>query len=88
MTGGGLGLDMSLSCSSCAGSGLGLDMSLSCSSCTGSGNSVAMCWFHGMGSIGILGVGSIEGGSSMMMVGGIIGDGGNVKKGSENWGGL
>jgi len=38
VTRGGLGLDMSLSCSSCAGSGLGLDMSLSCSSCIGSGN--------------------------------------------------
>ena len=44
MTGGGLGLDMLLSCSSCAGSGLGLDMSLSCSSCASSG----IGWFHGM----------------------------------------
>jgi len=41
-----------------------------------------------MGGVGILGMGSTEGGSSMMMVGGIIGDGGNIKKGSEIWGGL
>ena len=87
MTGGGLGLDMSLSCSSCAGSGLGLDMSLSCSSCTGSGN--GMCWSHGMGGVGILGMGSTDGGGwSIMMVGGRIGDGGSAVKGSENWGGL
>jgi len=87
MTGGGLGLDMSLSCSSCAGSGLGLDMSLSCSSCTGSGDGVG--WYHVMGGVGILGAGSTDGGGgSMMMVGGRIGDGGSAVKGSENWGGL
>jgi len=80
--------------SSCSGSwlmtggGLGLDMSLSCSSCAGSSSGVGTCWSHGMGSIGILGMGGTEGGSLMMMVGGRIGDGGNVKKGSENWGGL
>ena len=87
MIGGGLGLDMSLSCSSCAGSGLGLDMSLSCSSCTGSGNGIG--WFHGMVSIGILGASSTDGGGgSMMMVGGIIGEGGSFEEGSENLGGL
>jgi len=87
VTGGGLGLDMLLSCSSCAGSGLGLDMLLSCSSCIGSGNGV--CWLHGMGSVGILGVGNTDGGGwSTMMVGGRIGDGGSFEKGSENWGGL
>jgi len=87
MTGGGLGLDMSLSCSSCAGSGLGLDMSLSCSSCAGSGNGIG--WSHGMDSVGILGMGSTDGGGwSMTMVGGRIGDGGRFEKGSENWGGL
>jgi len=76
---------MSLSCSSCAGSGLGLDMLLSCSSCTGSG----MCWLHSMDSVGILGVGSTDGGGwSAIMVGGRMGDGGSVKKGSKNWGGL
>jgi len=76
---------MSLSCSSCVGSGPGLDMSLSCSSCTGSG----MCWLHGMGGVGILGVGSTDGGGWLvMMVGGRMGDGGSVRKGSENWGGL
>jgi len=88
MTGGGLGLDMSLSCSSYAGSGLGLDMSLSCSSCAGSGSGISMCWFHGTGGMGILGVGSAEGGLLMMMVGGRTGDSGSVEKGSENWGGL
>jgi len=78
---------MSLSCSSCAGSGLGLDMSLSCSSCTGSG--VGVYWFHGMGGVGILGMGSTDGGGgSTRMVGGRIGDGGSVVKGSENLGGL
>jgi len=78
---------MSLSCSSCTGSGLGLDMSLSCSSCTGSG--VAVCWLHSMGGVGILGVGSTDGGGgSAMMVGGRIGDGGSTVKGSENLGGL
>ena len=83
---------MSLSCSSCTGSGivgdgLGLDMSLSCSSCTGSG--VAVCWLHSMGGVGILGVGSADGGGgSTMMVGGRIGDGGSAVKGSENLGGL
>jgi len=87
VTGGGLGLDMSLSCSSCAGSGLGLDMSLFCSSCTGSG--VAVCWFLNMGGVGILGSGSAGvGGGSMTMVGGMIGDGGSAVKGSENLGGL
>jgi len=87
MAGGGLGLDMSLSCSSCAGSRLGLDMSLSYSSCTGSGNGIG--WYLVMGSVGILGMGSTDrGGWSMMMVGGRIGDGGNAVKGSENWGGL
>jgi len=78
---------MSLSCSSCAGSGLGLDMSLSCSSCAGS--DVAVYWLHGMGGVGILGVGSTDGGGSLtVMVGGRIGDGGSTVKGSENWGGL
>jgi len=87
VTRGGLGLDMLLSCSSCAGSGLGLDMSLSCSSCTDSGN--GMCWLHNMGGVGILGMGSTDGGGwSMMMVGGIIGEGGSFEKGSENLGGL
>jgi len=87
MTGGGLGLDMSLFCSFCAGSGLGLDMSLSCSSYTGSGNGIG--WSHSMGRVGILSVGSTDGiGWSMMVVGGRIGDGGSVEKGSENWGGL
>jgi len=87
MTGGRLGLDMSLSCSSCAGSGLGLDMSLSCSSCAGSGNGIG--WSHGMDSVGILGADSTDGGGwSMMMVGGIIGEGGSFEKGSENLGGL
>jgi len=87
MTGGGLGLDMSLSCSSCAGSGLGLDMSLSCSPCTDSGNSIG--WSHGMGGVGILGVGSTDGGGWLMtMVGGITGEGGSFEKGSENLGGL
>jgi len=75
---------MSLSCSSHAGSGLGLDMSLSCSSCTGSG--VAVCWLHSMGGVGVLSVGSTDGGGgSTMMVGGGIG---NAVKGSENLGGL
>jgi len=69
------------------GGGLGLDMSLSCSSCTGSG--VAVCWLHSMGGVGILGVGSTDGGGgSTMMVGGRIGDDGNAVKGSENFGGL
>jgi len=82
---------MSLSCSSCAGSGLGLDMSLSCSSCAGSG--VAVCGFHSIGGVGdgvgILGASSTDsGGGSTTMVGGIIGDGGSVVKGSENLGGL
>ena len=78
---------MSLSCSSCAGSGLGLDMSLSCSSCTGSG--VDAYWFHGMGGVGILGVGSTDGGGWLtMVVGGRIGDDGSTVKGSENLGGL
>jgi len=87
MTGGGLGLDMSLSCNSCAGSGLGLDMSLSCSSCAGSGNSIG--WSHGMDGVGILGADSTDGGGwSMTMVGGIIGEGGSFEKGSENLGGL
>jgi len=76
---------MSLSCSSCTGSGLGLDMLLSCSSCAGSG----IGWSHGMDGIGILGVGSTDGGGwSMMMVSGRMGDGGSFEKGSENWGGL
>jgi len=67
--------------------GLGLDMSLSCSSCTDSGDGIG--WSHGMGGIGILGVGSTDGGGSlMMMVGRRIGDGGSVEKGSKNWGGL
>jgi len=78
---------MSLSCSSCTGSGLGLDMSLSCSSCTGSG--VDVYWLHGMGGVGILGVGSTDGGGwSAMVVGGRIDDGGSIRKGSENLGGL
>ena len=78
---------MLLSCSSCAGSGLGLDMLLSCSSCTGSG--VTVCWLHSMGGVGILGVGSTDGGGGLsMMIGGRIGDGGNVRKGGENLGGL
>jgi len=85
MTGGGLGLDMLLSCSSCAGSGLGLDMSLSCSSCAGNG----IGWSHGMDSVGILGADSTDGGGwSMTMVGGIIDEGGSFEKGSENLGGL
>jgi len=42
-----------------------------------------------MGGVGILGVGSTDGdGGSTMMVGGRIGDGGSVGKGSENLGGL
>jgi len=42
-----------------------------------------------MGGVGILGVGSTDGGGwSTMMVGGRMGDGGSIKKGSENWGGL
>jgi len=42
-----------------------------------------------MGGVGILGVGSTDGGGWLaMMVGGRIGDGSSVKKGSENWGGL
>jgi len=87
MTGGGLGLDMLLSCSSCAGSGLGLDMSLSCSSCASSGNSIG--WSHGMDGIRILGAGSADGdGWLMTMVGGRIGDSGRFEKGSENWDGL
>jgi len=78
---------MSLSCSSCTGSGLGLDMSLSCSSCTGS--VVNTYWLHGMGGVGILGVGSTDGGGWLIMVvGGRIGDGGSAVKGSENLGGL
>jgi len=85
MTGGGLGLDMLLSCSSCAGSGLGLDMSLSCSSCAG--NSIG--WSHGMDGVGILGADSTDGGGWLMMiVGGIIGEGGSFEKGSKNLGGL
>ena len=87
MIGGGLGLDMSLSCSSCAGSGLGLDMSLSCSSYASSGNGVG--WSNGMGGVGILGAGSTDrGGWLMTIVGGRIEDGGSFEKGSENWGGL
>jgi len=78
---------MSLSCSSCAGSEPGLDMSLSCSSCAGS--DVAVYWLHGMGGVGILGVGSTDGsGWLSMMVGGRMGDGGSTVKGSENLGGL
>jgi len=39
--------------------------------------------------MGGVGVGSADSGSWLtMMVGGRIGDGGSVKKGSENWGGL
>ena len=87
MTGGGLGLDMLLSCSSCAGSGLGLDMLLSCSSCASSG--IGIGWSHSMDVVGILGAGSTDGGGWLMtMVGGRIGDGGSIEKGSENWGGL
>jgi len=42
-----------------------------------------------MGGVGILGVGSTDGGGGLtMMVGGRIGDGGNTVKGSENLGGL
>jgi len=39
--------------------------------------------------VGILGMGSTDGGGWLMtMVGGIIGEGGSFEKGSENWGGL
>ena len=62
-------------------------MLLSCSSCAGS--CVAVCWLLSIGGVGILGVGSTDGGGgSTMMVGGRIGNGGNTVKGSENLGGL
>jgi len=93
MTGDGPGLDMSLSCSSCAGSGGGLWYS-----------SIEeywqMCWPQGMGSVGTLGMGATcsicgsgTGGDGWVMVtaGGALGDGGRgarIEEGSENWGGL
>ena len=83
------------------GDGLGLDMSLSTSSCAGSGggswyNSIEeywqMCWLHGIGGVGGLGMDDVHGGCGgtggddwvIVMVGWLLGDDGVAGGGAKS----